>query len=304
MLSRVSGKEHKAICRILLGLIINLPLPDGHVPSRILRAVRSLVDFWFLAQYRSHTKDTLCRLEESLGRFHANKAVFVDLGIREGFNIPKLHSLTHYRTSIMLFGTTDNYNTEQSERLHIDFTKDAYRATNHKDEFLQMTAWVERREKVQQHAALIERHKQPTTAHTEGLACYGKPIGPPQRHAHFVKIAQNPTVKAVSFGTLAEKYGAVEFQDTLADYIAQANHPDASAATVRARAADTLIPFRTVPVFHKIKFTIGDNASSEIVDAIHIRPEQVDSQGRMIPPRFDTVLVQRPTQRGTDCESN
>jgi hypothetical protein len=29
------------------------------------------------------------------------------------------------------------------------------------------------------------------------------------------------------------------------------------------------------------------------VDAIHIRPEQVDSHGRMIPPRFDTVLVQR-----------
>jgi hypothetical protein len=66
MLSRVSGKEHKAICRILLGLIIDLPLPDGHVPSRILRAVRSLLDFWFLAQYPSHTRDTLCRLEESL----------------------------------------------------------------------------------------------------------------------------------------------------------------------------------------------------------------------------------------------
>ena len=28
-LSCVSGKEHKDICRILLGLVIDLPLPDG-----------------------------------------------------------------------------------------------------------------------------------------------------------------------------------------------------------------------------------------------------------------------------------
>ena len=43
---------------------------------------------------------------------HNNKAVFIDLGIREIFKIPKLHSLVHYALSICLFGTTDNYNTE------------------------------------------------------------------------------------------------------------------------------------------------------------------------------------------------
>jgi hypothetical protein len=49
----------------------------------------------------------------------------------------------------MLFGTMDNYNTEQTERLHIDFAKDAYRATNRKNEYMQMTAWLEHHEKVQ-----------------------------------------------------------------------------------------------------------------------------------------------------------
>ena len=48
---------------------------------------------------------------------HNNKAVFIDLGIHENFKIPKLHSLIHYASSICLFGTTDNYNTEQTERL-------------------------------------------------------------------------------------------------------------------------------------------------------------------------------------------
>jgi len=35
-------------------------------------------------------------------------------------------------TVIELFGTTDNYTTEYTERLHIDLAKDAYRATNMK----------------------------------------------------------------------------------------------------------------------------------------------------------------------------
>ncbi|THU75135.1 hypothetical protein K435DRAFT_707611, partial [Dendrothele bispora CBS 962.96] len=67
------------------------------------------------------------------------KQIFVDLGAREHFNLPKLHSLAHYSRAIQLYGTTDNYNTEITERLHIDFTKDAYHATNHKDEYAQMT---------------------------------------------------------------------------------------------------------------------------------------------------------------------
>ena len=74
--------------------------------------------------------DTLEHLDDSLAQFHQNKSVFADLGVCEHFNIPKLHSLVHYRTLIALFGMADNYNTEQSEQLHIDFAKDAYHATN------------------------------------------------------------------------------------------------------------------------------------------------------------------------------
>jgi hypothetical protein len=63
-------------------------------------------------------------------------------------------------SSIKLFGMTDNYNTKQSEHLHINFTKDAYRTTNHKDEYPQMTRWLEHHEKIQQHTAFINRRQQ------------------------------------------------------------------------------------------------------------------------------------------------
>jgi len=154
-LSHISGKEHKAICCILIGLVVNLLLPHRQVPTWVLRAIWALLNFLYLAQFWSHTTDSICHLKESLAHFHENKVVFTDLGIQEHFNIPKIHSLMHYGPSITLFGTTDNYNTEQTEHLHIDFTKEAYCATNHKDELPQMTTWLCWHEKVQQHLALV-----------------------------------------------------------------------------------------------------------------------------------------------------
>ncbi|KAI9449055.1 hypothetical protein BJY52DRAFT_1127054 [Lactarius psammicola] len=287
-LSRVSGKEHKDMCRFLLGLVVDLHLPGGQVASRVLRAVRALLDFVHLAQYPSHTTETLDHLEQSLARFHENKAIFFDLGVRNHLNIPKFHSLLHYGRSITFFGTTDNYNTEQSERLHIDFTKDAYRATNRKDEYAQMTAWLERREKIQIHCATIKRRQQ---GHPASIPT-SMPIGPLQVSARYLKMARNPTIKAVTFGDLAMKYGAIDFQDALADFIALTNYPDASVAMLRTRAADTLIPFQSLPVFHRMKFTSSSNPEdSEIVDSVVVRPEQRDARGRIVPSRFDTVLV-------------
>ncbi|KAJ7768569.1 hypothetical protein B0H14DRAFT_2402665 [Mycena olivaceomarginata] len=148
-LSRVTGKEHDQISRFILALIIDVKLPDNLSPSRLLTAVRGLLDFVHLAQYPMHTSETLAHLDISLQRFHDNKSIFVELGIRDDFNLPKLHSCTHYIMYIKLFGTTDNYNTEYS--LHIDLAKDAYRSTNFKDEFPQMTLWLERKEKIYRH---------------------------------------------------------------------------------------------------------------------------------------------------------
>ena len=116
----------------------------------------ALLDFIYLSQYSMHTVESLNTLDAALHRFHQEKDVFIELGIREHFNFPKLHGLAHYRRSITVFGTVDNYNTEQSERLHINFTKKAYCATNCKDEFKQMVTWVELQEAMHHCAVLIE----------------------------------------------------------------------------------------------------------------------------------------------------
>ena len=107
-------------------------------------------------------------------------------------------------------------------------------------------------------------------------------------------MSLHPTLRKVSFDDLAQRYGTVDFQDTLADFIAQFNNPTASAASLSTLAADMLIPFCSVSVHHRIKFT--DLDQSEIVDSIQVRPEQKDTRGRLVLSRFDTVLVRSKSQ--------
>ncbi|KAJ7920952.1 hypothetical protein B0H13DRAFT_1604922, partial [Mycena leptocephala] len=61
-----------------------------------VQAVRAILDFVYLAQYPMHSTETLDILDHTRQRFHENKRIFVDLGVRDDFNLPKLHSLDHY----------------------------------------------------------------------------------------------------------------------------------------------------------------------------------------------------------------
>ena len=45
-------------------------------------------------------------------------------------------------------------------------------------------------------------------------------------------MARHPSLKAVSFNDIAEKYHAMDFQDALVDFIARINHPRASATVM------------------------------------------------------------------------
>ncbi|KAG1846744.1 hypothetical protein F4604DRAFT_1884130 [Suillus subluteus] len=119
-----TGSEHKEMQRVFVGLL------TGAVPSWVLVVARSILDFLYYAQLQIHTVKSLEGLQTALAGFYANKDILKELAIREHFNIPKLHQLTHYVQSTSLFGAADGFNTELPECLHIDFAKDAYHASN------------------------------------------------------------------------------------------------------------------------------------------------------------------------------
>jgi len=122
-LCHVTGTEHDQISRFLLGLVADIHLPDGHSNARLVHAVHALLDFIYLARYPIHTSETLEKMNNALHMFHLNRDIFVSLGIGKHFNIPKLHNSSHYYELIQLYGTVDNFNTEYTERLHIDLQR-------------------------------------------------------------------------------------------------------------------------------------------------------------------------------------
>ena len=54
--SRLTGKEHKDISRILLGVVVDLDLPGIQSSARLARVVRALLDFIYLSQYPVHSQ--------------------------------------------------------------------------------------------------------------------------------------------------------------------------------------------------------------------------------------------------------
>ena len=200
-----------------------MKLPRNQSPVRLLHAVQSILDFLYLVQLPTHTSQTLQHLQTALETFHNNKSIFIDLGIHANFNLPKLHSLQHYASCIESLGTTDNYNTENTERLHIDFAKDAYCATNHKDEFSQMTLWLERKEKVLIHQTYIKLATIPPPIYLEPPT--NEDESDEISHIH---ISKTPSTSSVHFDQLALDYGAIDFRQALTVFVASYNQPTLS----------------------------------------------------------------------------
>jgi len=129
--------------KVFLGVLAGASEPG------LICVVCATLDFIYYAHFKSHSTDSLRKLEEAWVTFHQNLDYFVEKDIcksRDHFNIPKLHSMQHYVAAIISRGSADGYSTESPERLHIDFAKNAYQATNKKHYIKQMTKWLTRQE--------------------------------------------------------------------------------------------------------------------------------------------------------------
>ncbi|KAH9893250.1 hypothetical protein C8Q73DRAFT_761055 [Cubamyces lactineus] len=171
LVSQWTGTEFKNMEKVFLGVIA------GAGNERVTRAVRSILDFIYYAHFETHTDDSLDALHKAWKSYHHHKKVFVELGIREHFNFPKGHSTEHYEVGIRALGTADGYSTEHPERLHIDFAKLAYGASNKQATYIkQMTTWLDRQEAVHRFSCYLRwAHSQsapscPTAPESEAIS--------------------------------------------------------------------------------------------------------------------------------------
>ncbi|KAJ3818974.1 hypothetical protein F5880DRAFT_1510524 [Lentinula raphanica] len=278
-LSQISGSERKNMGKILLGCLVG-----SDMPRDALTAVRAILDFIYLAQYSTHDEDTLSYMSDALDLWHAKKSSFIDVGIHNDLNIPKFHALQHYVEMIRFFGCTDNYNTEMFERLHIDYAKKGWRASNKREEFPQMTKWLSRQENVQtfnkelswileqQRLRQFQKRTDFTTNSTSASSATTNTLWLPKE----------PTAPCKALSAIELGHGVPSFSSNLKRYLAMLN-PGSSRAQVEASLFKQL-PFDYLDVYYSFKFspeTLDDDYS--IKDVVKATPLKGG--------RFDTVVV-------------
>lgn len=119
---RWTGRESEEMAKSGLPMIVD------KTNGPILEAMRSLLDFCYLAHSASMCHEDLTELEECLKDFHRRKSALSALVGKRGFNgTPKLHMLSHYSSSIRQLGVPDGCSTETFEHLHIEYAKIPWR---------------------------------------------------------------------------------------------------------------------------------------------------------------------------------
>ena len=125
-----------------------MPALVGHLPDDVVIALRAFLDFCYLVRRSSFTDDTLSDVETALERFHEARKIFQDLGIRESFSVPRLHSMLHYKKLIRLFGAPNGLCSSITESKHIDAVKKPWRRSNRYNALGQMLKTISRLDKL------------------------------------------------------------------------------------------------------------------------------------------------------------
>ncbi|KIL55034.1 hypothetical protein M378DRAFT_188697 [Amanita muscaria Koide BX008] len=138
-----TGKDSKAFMKVYLAAIAGLVLP------RIVRAVRYFLEFCYHVRRDVIDDDDLEKLDELLVKYQEEREVFREEDVRPtGFNLPRQHSLTHYRELIIDFGAPNGLCSSITESKHIDAVKDPYRRSNRNDPLSQILLINQRMDKL------------------------------------------------------------------------------------------------------------------------------------------------------------
>ncbi|OCH89324.1 hypothetical protein OBBRIDRAFT_842278 [Obba rivulosa] len=275
------------------------------------------------AEEAVHSDDSLKQLEDAWNTFHRFKHVFVHLGIRSEFNIPKIHLMQHYVTSIRELGTADGYSTKGPERLHIEFAKTAYNFSNKKGYMSQMATWLQRQEAAHRQDDYIRwatAQDQITESQEDDDFDDGKSDSEPEDEqspqashkapsqaeeeeqlANSFKIAKKPAYARAKVFELVKDFGAVDFTRYLEDRLRQLAGPSSRRRTGNIYL---IIENSSVAVYTQFKVKLPHIPQVSLIpkttmDTIYAHPAQAATAAH-----FSMVLACDPaSNHSTDSEN-
>ena len=148
-LKQVTGREHRNIQRYIVAVITGAASPDFVI------AIRSMMDFRYLAQ-APEVDGIMCdKIDAALLEFHHHKSAIMDAGVRVGkgnrpidnWYIPKLELMQSVVTNIKANGAAINFTADHTEHAHIEVVKDPARSGNNQNYEDQICRHLDRSDK-------------------------------------------------------------------------------------------------------------------------------------------------------------
>ena len=289
-ISQWTGREYKHMEQLFASLIYRA------VPTEATAAVRAIIDFIYYASFASHSTETLRQLQDALDSFHKHKQVFITHGIRKHFRIPKIHMMEHYVALIRAKGAADGFNTELSERLHIDLAKDGYRASNRKNYTKKMVTYLNRQEAIHSFNTFLawtanqsdETPSKPMTTLGSHLGASLdetmngiQPSSPPSRW----HIARDPAFPKMALQVLIDTHGAVDIVSMLTDYL----NKHVLHCQIMPTASDLVDVYKRISMEIPSPQGLSDHTQKDIIRAVPTT--QSPKKQHPEPCHFDPVLV-------------
>ena len=309
--SQWTGTEHKNMEKVFLGVLANATDPT------VIRAVRAILDFIYYAHFEIHTDESLALMDTAWRTFHENKEIFIRLDIQKHFNISKLHNIKHYIDLIRSHGTADGFNTENTERLHIDLAKLGYRSTNKKGYIKQMTLWLQRQDAIHRFSSYLrwrmpgyvgelaegldgEDKDEDEEIDEEGdLTMKDAAEEPIRRTLH--QTPKQPSLPRVSIASIMQDFGAADFLVHLTSFLKArrdiANHASALLSEHSVFPVYCRLTLRLPPIS---KVSCSNEPINDTVIATKYKPGRVTTRGvkTAVPACFSVVLVRDPADLG------
>ena len=148
------SKAHMKVCliycdRIISDMKVYLPAIYGLVHPDIIKCISAFLDFCYLARRSNFDTSTLNSLNNALHQFQTYCEIFRSSGVRKnGFSLPRQHSLVHYYINIQDFGTPNGLCSSITESHHITAVKKPWRCSNYYEALGQMLITNQRLDKL------------------------------------------------------------------------------------------------------------------------------------------------------------
>ena len=135
-----------------------IPVISGLVHPGIVRTISTFLEFCYLVCRSQIDESVLDELDATTERFHKERKIFIELGIRDDFLLPRQHSLKHYRSLIQMFGAPNGLCSSITESKHTKAVKEPWRRSSRNEPLGQMLLTNQRLDKLAvAHADFLSR---------------------------------------------------------------------------------------------------------------------------------------------------